>query len=117
MIAVIFEVQPHADRRGAYLDAAERLRPLLAQIDGFLSIERFESLTQPGKILSISFWRDDDAVRRWRNVDEHRRVQAAGRQTIFADYRLRVAQVIRDYGLHDRAEAPDDSRKAHDGGI
>jgi len=117
MIAVIFEVQPHADRRGAYLDAAERLRPLLAQIDGFLSIERFESLTQPGKILSISFWRDDDAVRRWRNVDEHRRVQAAGRQTIFADYRLRVAQVIRDYALHDRAEAPDDSRKAHDGGI
>jgi len=116
MIAVIFEVQPHADRRGAYLDAAERLQPLLAQIDGFLSIERFESLTQPGKILSISFWRDDDAVRRWRNVAEHRRVQGAGRQTIFAEYRLRVARVIRDYGLHDRAEAPDDSRKAHDGG-
>jgi len=113
MIAVIFEAQPRPDRKGAYLDAAERLRPLLAQIDGFLSIERFESLTEPGKILSLSFWRDEDAVRQWRNVDEHRRVQGAGRKTIFADYRLRVAQVLRDYGLHDRAGAPDDSRKAH----
>jgi heme-degrading monooxygenase HmoA len=89
------------------------LRPLLAQIDGFLSIERFESLTEPGKILSLSFWRDEDAVRQWRNVDEHRRVQGAGRKTIFADYRLRVAQVLRDYGLHDRAGAPVDSRIAH----
>jgi heme-degrading monooxygenase HmoA len=113
MIAVIFEVRPHPDRKGAYLDAAERLRPLLAQIDGFLSIERFESLTEPGKILSLSLWRDEEAVRRWRNVEEHRRAQAAGRQTIFADYRLRVAQVIRDYGLHDRAQAPEDSTKAH----
>jgi heme-degrading monooxygenase HmoA len=116
MITVIFEAHPHCDRKGAYLDAAERLRPLLAQIDGFLSIERFESLTEPGKILSLSFWRDEEAVRRWRNVEEHRRIQRAGRQSIFADYRLRVAQVIRDYGLYDRAEAPDDSRKAHIGG-
>ena len=116
MIAVIFEAQPQPDRKGAYLTAAEGLRPRLAQMDGFLSIERFESLTQPGKILSLSFWRDEDAVRRWRNVEEHRRLQSAGRQTIFADYRLRVARVIRDYGLHDRAEAPDDSRKAHGGG-
>jgi heme-degrading monooxygenase HmoA len=113
MIAVIFEVRPHPDRKGAYLDAAERLRPLLAQIDGFLSIERFESLTEPGKILSLSLWRDEEAVRRWRNVEEHRRAQAAGRQTLFADYRLRVAQVIRDYGLYDRAQAPEDSTKAH----
>lgn len=113
MIAVIFEAQPHPDRKNAYFDAAESLRPLLAHIDGFLSIERFESLTLPGKILSLSFWRDEEAVRRWRNVEEHRRIQGAGRRTIFADYRLRVAQVIRDYGLNDRAEAPDDSRKAH----
>ncbi len=113
MIAVIFEVRPHPARKGGYLDAAEQLRPLLAQIDGFVSVERFESLTEPGKILSLSFWRDEDAVQRWRNVEEHRRTQRAGRQTLFADYRLRVAQVIRDYGLHDRAEAPDDSRKAH----
>ena len=113
MIAVIFEAQPHPDKKNAYLEAAERLRPLLAQIDGFLSIERFESLNEPGKILSLSFWRDEDAVRQWRNVDEHRRIQNAGRQMIFADYRLRVAQVIRAYGLHDRAEAPDDSRQAH----
>lgn len=115
MIAVIFEVQPHPDRRSAYLDAAERLRPLLARIDGFVSIERFESLTHPGKILSLSFWRDEEAVRQWRNVEEHRRTQDAGRRTIFADYRLRVAQVIRDYGLRERAEAPEDSRKVHGG--
>lgn len=113
MIAVIFEAQPHPDRKNAYLDAAESLRPLLTQIDGFVSIERFESLTHPGKILSLSYWRDEEAVRQWRNVDEHRRIQGAGRRTIFADYRLRVAQVIRDYGMTDRAEAPDDSRKAH----
>jgi len=112
MIAVIFEVQPHAGRRGAYLDAAERLRPLLERIDGFVSIERFESLTQPGKILSLSYWRDEQAVRKWRNVEEHRRTQSAGREFIFADYRLRVAQVLRDYGLNDRAQAPDDSRAA-----
>ena len=114
MIAVIFEVQPRPGRKEAYLEAAEHLRPLLAKIDGFISIERFESLTQPGKILSLSIWRDEDAVRQWRNVEEHRRVQGAGRQSIFADYRLRVAQVIRDYGLNDRAQAPDDSRTAHD---
>ena len=113
MIAVIFEAQPHPGRKTAYLDAAERLRPLLAQIDGFVSIERFESLVQPGKILSLSYWRDEEAVRQWRNVEAHRQIQHAGRQSIFADYRLRVAQVIRDYGMNERAEAPDDSRKAH----
>jgi heme-degrading monooxygenase HmoA len=115
MIAVIFEVLPHPDQKDAYLDAAATLRPLLDQIDGFISIERFESLSQPGKILSLSYWRDEEAVREWRNREEHRRIQAAGRRAIFADYRLRVAQVIRNYGLHDRAEAPEDSRLAHGG--
>src|SRR5215831_4359981 len=105
MIAVIFEVEPHQERRQAYLDAAEHLRPLLAKVDGFLSIERFESLAQPGKVLSLSFWRDEEAVRQWRNVAEHRRIQEAGRRSIFAEYRLRVAQVVRDYGMHERAEA------------
>jgi heme-degrading monooxygenase HmoA len=114
MIAVIFEAQPQSGRRDAYLDAASRLRPLLEGIDGFVSVERFESLSTPGKILSLSFWRDEDAVRRWRNLEEHRRVQAAGRQSIFADYRLRVASVIRDYGMSDRAAAPEDSRLAHE---
>jgi len=113
MIVVIFEAQPHPDRRSTYLDAAERLRPLLAEIDGFVSIERFESLVHPGKILSLSYWRDEEAVRQWRNVEAHRQIQHAVRQSIFADYRLRVAQVIRDYGMNERAEAPDDSRKAH----
>ena len=113
MIAVIFEAQPHPGRKEAYLDAAARLRPLLEKMDGFVSIERFESLTHPGKILSLSIWRDEEAVRQWRNVEEHRRIQAAGRQSIFADYRLRVAQVIRDYGLSERAQAPADSLAAH----
>jgi len=113
MIAIIFEAEPQSGRRDAYLDAAARLRPLLAQIDGFISVERFESLTQPGKILSLSFWRDEAAVERWRNLEEHRRVQAAGRAGIFADYRLRVAQVLRDYGMKERSEAPPDSRAVH----
>ena len=113
MIAVIFEVEPRAGQRDAYLDAATRLKPLLAQVDGFVSIERFESLAQPGKLLSLSFWRDEEAVRQWRNLEPHRRTQAAGRDAIFADYRLRVAQVLRDYGMHQRDQAPADSRAAH----
>ncbi len=114
MIAVIFEAQPHAQQLGAYLDAAARLRPLLERFDGFISIERFESLATPGKILSLSYWRDAEAVRRWRNVEAHRSVQRAGRESVFADYRLHVAEVIRAYGMTDRAEAPEDSRVAHD---
>jgi heme-degrading monooxygenase HmoA len=113
MIAVIFEAVPHPGKQDAYLDAAARLRPILEKMDGFISVERFESLTQPGKILSLSFWRDEEAMRQWRNVEEHRRVQGAGRKSIFADYRLRVAEVLRDYGLEDRAQAPGDSRAAH----
>jgi heme-degrading monooxygenase HmoA len=113
MIAVIFEAIADEGQKQAYLDAAAKLRPLLAENDGFVSIERFESLTQPGKILSLSFWRDEAAVEKWRNMDEHRRIQAAGRAGIFADYRLRVAEVLRDYGKDERAQAPDDSRRRH----
>jgi len=112
MIAVIFEVEPHPDRRDDYLALAASLRAELTTVDGFLSIERFESLTQPGKILSLSFWRDEEAVRQWRTLETHRAAQAAGRGGIFADYRLRVAQVVRDYGMTDRGEAPADSRIA-----
>ena len=114
MIAVIFEAVPRAEQRHAYLDAAARLRAQLEAIDGFISIERFESLTSPGRILSLSYWQDEAAVRRWRNLEAHRRVQALGRKRIFADYRLRVAEVLRDYGMSDRAQAPDDSRRVHD---
>ena len=113
MIAVIFEVVPNAQRRKDYLDAASALRPHLEEIDGFLSIERFESLSNPGKILSLSFWRDEEAVKQWRNFELHRSTQKAGRQVIFADYRLRVATVIRDYGMNERDEAPEDSRDVH----
>lgn len=115
MIAVIFEAQPLPGKKDTYLEAAARLRPLLEKMDGFISIERFESLTQPGKILSLSVWRDEEAVRQWRNVEEHRRIQGAGRKSIFADYRLRVAAVLRDYGMEERAQAPEDSRAAHGG--
>jgi heme-degrading monooxygenase HmoA len=113
MIAVIFEVLPREGQRDAYLAAAASLRPALEAIDGFISIERFQSLTQPAKLLSLSFWRDEDAVREWRNVEDHRGMQRAGREHIFADYHLRIASVVRDYGMNDRAQAPDDSRSAH----
>ena len=114
MIAVIFEVTPAPGRTQEYLDLAARLRPELESLDGFVSIERFASLTTEGKILSISFWRDEAAVERWRNVERHRLAQARGRGGIFLDYRLRVAEVMRDYGMHERAQAPADSRAAHD---
>ena len=110
MIAVIFEVVPAPGRRQDYLDLAAGLRPELEKIDGFISIERFESLTTPGKVLSLSIWRDEEAVIRWRNLEAHRQAQAQGRGGIFADYRLRVASVIRDYGMTERDEAPADSR-------
>ena len=110
MIAVIFEVQPAEGRRDAYLGIAANLRPLLDGIDGFISIERFQSLADPNRILSLSFWRDEDAVKAWRNTEEHRQAQQAGRGGIFAGYRLRIAHVVRDYGLTERDEAPTDSR-------
>ncbi len=106
MIAVIFEVWPADGQMQTYLNLAATLRPDLEKIDGFLSIERFESLAQKGKILSLSFWRDEDAVRRWREFEAHRDAQRAGRAGVFRDYRLRVASVIRDYGMTDRIEVP-----------
>jgi heme-degrading monooxygenase HmoA len=115
MIAVIFEVWPADGRRESYLDHAARLRPELEKIDGFISVERFQSLTDPGKMLSLSFWRDEAAVARWRNHEQHRTTQAAGRGGVFRDYRLRVASVLRDYGMSERREAPEDSRQAHEG--
>ena len=110
MIAVIFEVEPAEGKRDAYLGIAANLRPLLDGIDGFISIERFQSLADPNRILSLSFWRDEDAVKAWRNTEEHRQAQQAGRGGIFAGYRLRIAHVVRDYGLTERDEAPTDSR-------
>ena len=110
MIAVIFEVWPADGRKQTYLDIAAELRPELEKIDGFLSIERFQSLTDESKLLSLSFWRDEAAVQAWRTLEHHRQAQKAGRSGVFRDYRLRVAEVARDYGLNERAEAPADSR-------
>ena len=110
MIAVIFEVWPAEGRKQDYLDIAAELRPLLEQVEGFISIERFQSLTDPGKILSLSVFRDEAAVARWRALEQHRAAQARGRDGIFSNYRLRVASVIRDYGMNERAQAPADSR-------
>jgi heme-degrading monooxygenase HmoA len=115
MIAVIFEVRPHADGRQEYLELAAGLRPLLEGVDGFISIERFQSLTDPGKLLSLSFWRDEQAVQAWRQLEPHRAAQAKGRASVFEDYRLRVAGVLRDYGMSERAQAPSDSRSFHHG--
>src|SRR5258708_38259393 len=114
MIAVIFEVCPKPEHRQEYLDLAAELKPILETIDGFISVERFESLTEKGKILSLSVFRDEDALAAWRNVPQHRKYQAKGRAKIFQNYRLRIAGVIRDYGMNDRAQAPKDSRAVHD---
>jgi heme-degrading monooxygenase HmoA len=114
MIAVIFEVWPAPGRKDDYLAIAASLRAELERIDGFISVERFESLSEPGKLLSLSFWRDEEAVRQWRIQAQHRAGQRQGRAGIFADYRLRVASVARDYGLNERASAPDDSKALHD---
>jgi len=114
MIAVIFEVWPAEGRKNDYLDIAAALRADLMRIDGFISVERFQSLTDPDKLLSLSFWRDEEAVKAWRSLESHRAGQKKGRDGIFADYRLRVASVVRDYGMTERAEAPDDSRAVHD---
>ncbi|MDA8050874.1 MAG: antibiotic biosynthesis monooxygenase [Rhodospirillales bacterium] len=113
MIAVIFEVWPAEGEAPHYLELAASLRAELESIDGFISVERFQSLTEPKKILSLSFWRDEEAVRAWRNRPAHRAAQARGRGGVFADYRLRIASVQRDYGMKERAEAPADSRIAH----
>ena len=113
MLAVIFEVWPAEGRAQEYFDLAAALKADLINIDGFVSIERFQSLTAPGKFVSISFWRDEQAILEWRSLERHRLAQAQGRAGIFADYRLRVASVVRDYGMVDRAEAPADSRTVH----
>jgi len=110
MIAVIFEVQIAEGRQQDYLDIAAGLRAELEAIDGFLSVERFASLSDPNRLLSLSFWRDEEAVRRWRTASRHRAAQHAGRDGIFRDYRLRVAAVLRDYGMRDREQAPYDSQ-------
>ena len=113
MIAVIFEVWPAEGRADEYFDLAAELRSSLVEFDGFVSVERFRSLTDPNKLLSLSFWRDEDAVKSWRNQENHRHSQAKGRGGVFADYRLRIASVIRDYGMAERGEAPVDSRAFH----
>ena len=113
MIAVIFEVSPKDEQKQDYLDIAAHLRPQLDKIDGFISIERFESLSTPGKILSLSFWRDEKAIEEWRQMEEHRAAQVKGRTAIFKDYRLRIAGVVRDYGMFAREQARLDSQALH----
>ena len=113
MFAVIFEVWPAEGQRNTYLQMAAALRDELVQMDGFISIDRLESLYEPGKMLSLSFWRDEASLARWRELDAHRRAQRAGRDHLFADYRLRIAEVARDYGMNERAQAPADSRALH----
>ncbi|MDA4844848.1 antibiotic biosynthesis monooxygenase family protein [Hoeflea poritis] len=113
MIVVIFESWPKPDKGQAYLEMGQRMMSLVEGFDGFISIERFESVVEPGKFVALSFWRDEAAVAAWRNVVEHRRIQDGSRKSIFDDYHMRVAEVIRDYSMTGRAEAPADSVKAH----
>lgn len=116
MIAVIFELKPNPSRKNDYLDIAADLRPFLEGMEGFISVERFQSLSDPDKLLSLSFFENEHAVRRWRNAEEHRRAQSQGRHDVFSDYRLRVARVCRDYSLHDRDQVPVDSKRHHQDG-
>lgn len=113
MMAVIFEVWPHPEHKAGYLDWAAQLKEELLRMDGFISIERFQSLTDPAKLLSLQFWRDEESLAKWRQLEAHRAAQRAGRATMFRDYQLRIAQVVRDYGLNERDQAPADSRRAH----
>jgi heme-degrading monooxygenase HmoA len=113
MVTVIFEVWPHPEHRDGYLNWAAELKEELMKMEGFISIERFQSLTDPGKLLSLQFWRDEECLARWRNLEAHRAAQSAGRRTMFKDYRLRIAEVVRDYGLNERGQAPQDSRRVH----
>lgn len=113
MIAVIFEFTPAPGRFADYLDLVGQLKPELDQAEGFVSLERFESITMPGKFVSLQFWRDEESVAKWRNVQKHREAQKQGRGGIFSSYRLRIAGVIRDYGMDDRVETPSDSAAVH----
>ena len=113
MLGIIFEVTPHPEHRDAYLDMAATLKPELEKIEGFISVERFQSLTTEGKMLSISFFENEKALDDWRQLEAHRIAQKVGRETYFKEYRLRVASVIRDYGIADRDEAPEDSKSRH----
>ena len=114
MIAVIFEVEPHPGHKQQYLDIAASLRPQLEQIDGFIAIERFQSLTNENKFLSLSFFRDEAAIAEWRNLQAHRIAQGKGRSGLFSNYRIRIAGVMRDYGMSDRKQAPADSKISHE---
>lgn len=113
MIAVIFEVIPNEGKKEEYLNIAANLRPELDHIEGFISIERFQSFNDPDKVLSLSFWKDEESILQWRNLEMHRFAQAKGREEIFRDYHLRIATVVRDYGMFDRKEAPKDSLNFH----
>ncbi|AXI48126.1 antibiotic biosynthesis monooxygenase [Sulfitobacter sp. SK012] len=113
MIAVIFEVMPDPAHKHQYLDIAADMRALVNEVEGFISVERFQSLSDPNKLLSLSFFRDEAAVAAWRELSKHRSAQKAGRSGIFTDYLLRIAHVIRDYGMFERDEAPTDSQSAH----
>lgn len=109
MIAVIFEVIPTKEGKQEYLEIASSLREHLVKIPGFISIERFQSLTEPEKLLSLSFWEDEDSIAEWRNLEQHRNAQSKGRTKLFKNYRIRVCNVARDYTLTTRREAPSDS--------
>ena len=113
MIAVIFEFTAAEGRFADYKRLAEGLSEEVRNFDGFISIERFQSINDPARFVSLSFWRDEEAVRKWRNVQKHREAQAKGRGGIFSSYRLRIASIIRDYEMDRRDQAPADSRKVH----
>lgn len=114
-IAVLFEVVPEDGQKQEYLDIATKLKPELEKIKGFISIERFQSIHNPEKILSLSFWENEEAIKEWRNLEIHRNAQSKSRELIFRGYRIRIAQTFRDYGMFERDETPSDSKIFHNG--
>ncbi|ADG94717.1 Antibiotic biosynthesis monooxygenase [Arcobacter nitrofigilis DSM 7299] len=110
MYAVIFEVWPNRNGKEEYLNIASQLKLFLEEQKGFISIERFQSLTNQDKLLSLSFWEDEGAITIWRNLLEHRIAQKKGRNELFDDYRIRVSEVVRDYSMSQRNEIPEDSK-------
>ena len=111
MYAVIFEVIPTKTGKEEYLKIASTLKEFLQNREGFISIERFQSLVDENKLLSLSFWEDEKSIEIWRNMFEHRVAQDKGNARIFEDYRIRVAKVERDYTKTNREQAPKDSNE------
>ncbi len=111
-IVVLFEVTPTKEGMEKYLELASMLKPMLSGFDGFISAERFQSLNNEGKLLSMNVWENEEAIEKWRNTLSHRMSQLEGKNKLFESYKITVCNTIREYSNTDRKNAPQDSNKA-----